>query len=265
MWYSNHWQDFRECGPTAACPSCAWTPKCSTFRNGTTNPAARLDPGGLLTDVDAMVALTKPEYSGPGSWADADMLQVCNYGQGGAKAGGTHDKGMTLEEYRASYSIWAVFASPMIISADLRTLEQDHPDCLAMLKNRELIAISQDPLGIAGGLIRQTTNATDPDDPNAARTTNIVEQVFSRELRDGARAVVLFNRAEVARSIAVRWAEIGLDPGGAYMVRDVWAHNEFGEDLGEHAAGYSTLVPPHHAALLIVGPSSYRRHAQSAG
>mgnify|MGYP002810730319 CR=1 FL=1 len=31
--------------------------------------------GGLLTDVDAMVALTKPEYSGPGSWADADSEQ----------------------------------------------------------------------------------------------------------------------------------------------------------------------------------------------
>jgi len=33
-----------------------------------------------LTDVDAMVALTKPEYSGPGTWADADMLDVCNFG-----------------------------------------------------------------------------------------------------------------------------------------------------------------------------------------
>lgn len=54
---------------------------------------------------------------------------------------------MTLEEYRAAYSIWAVFASPIIISADVRTLAREHPDCLAMLKNKELIAISQDPLG----------------------------------------------------------------------------------------------------------------------
>ena len=42
------------------------------------NPAVPPSPGGLLTDIDAMVALTSPEDSGPGSWADADMLQVCN-------------------------------------------------------------------------------------------------------------------------------------------------------------------------------------------
>ena len=68
----------------------------------------------LHRDVDAMNALTKPEYSGPGTWADADMLQVCNYGKGGTNAGGRNDTGMTLEEYRASYSIWAVLASPII-------------------------------------------------------------------------------------------------------------------------------------------------------
>jgi hypothetical protein len=62
-----------------------------------------LGAGGLLTDIDAMVALTKPEDSGPGSWADGDMLQVCNFGKGGTDAGGRNDTGMTLEEYRASY------------------------------------------------------------------------------------------------------------------------------------------------------------------
>jgi hypothetical protein len=45
IWYAEHWSDFRDC------PG----PRC--HKSG---------PGGLLTDVDAMVALTKPEYSGPG-------------------------------------------------------------------------------------------------------------------------------------------------------------------------------------------------------
>ena len=82
------------------------------------------------------------------------MLQVCNYGKGGTNAGGRGDGGMTLEEYRASYSIWAVFASPIIISADLRTLAQEHPACLAMLKNEELLAISQDSLARAVRIAR---------------------------------------------------------------------------------------------------------------
>ena len=45
-----------------------------------------------------------------------------------------------------------------------------------MLKNKELIAISQDVLGQPGRLIRQATNATDPS-PTAVRSSNIVEQV----------------------------------------------------------------------------------------
>lgn len=235
FWYAEHWEDFRVCGPTAHCPTCPHTPQCH-----------KSTPGGLLTNIDAMVALTKPSYSGPGSWADADMLHVCNYGEGGADAGGRGDGGMTLGEYRASYSIWAVLASPMIISADLRTLATKHSDCLAMLLNREVLAISQDPLGQAGSLVTQTSNASDPS-PAAARTTNIVTQVFYRRLHDDSCAIVLFNRAETTRSINITWAEIGL-PDGAHNVRDVWAH----EDKGPTTGGIGAEVPPHEVVMLRI-------------
>ena len=209
-------------------------------------------PGGLLTDIDAMVALTKPEYSGPGSWADGDMLQVCNYGKGGTNAGGRDDGGMTLAEYQASYSIWAVLASPIIISADLRTLATEHPDCLAMLKNKELLAISQDKLGVAGRLVRQLTNATDPS-PDAVRSTNIIEQVFSRPLDGKAVAAVLFNRAEATRTIMITWVELGL-PAGEYAVRDIWASSSSGKEVGSSASGYSASVPAHSAMMIKITP-----------
>ena len=32
--------------------------------------------GGIITDIDAMVQMTKLNYSAPGSWNDADMLQL---------------------------------------------------------------------------------------------------------------------------------------------------------------------------------------------
>lgn len=204
-----------------------------------------------------MVALTKPDYSGPGTWADGDMLMVCNFGGGGANAGGRGDGGMTLEEYRTSYSLWALLASPIIISADLRSLALEHPDCLAMLKNKELIAISQDPAGIAGRLISQTTNASDSSSRTAARHANIVEQVFARELSGGARAVALFNRGEFPRNMSVSWGQLGLNPAVAYRVRDIWRfgrHGEYGEDVGEHANGYRALVEPHAATTIRISP-----------
>ena len=199
------------------------------------------------------VALTSPADSGPGTWADADMLQVCNYGKGGANAGGRGDGGMTLEEYRASYAIWAILASPIIISADVRTLSADHPECLAMLKNSEMIAIHQDALAKPGQLARQTTNASDSR-PAAARTDNIVEQVFVRELSAGAWAVVLFNRAEGPRTIAVSFAELGL-PEYQYTVTPVWEDARL-PAAGDYAEGYTAKVEPHHVVMIKLVPTT---------
>jgi hypothetical protein len=135
---------------------------------------------------------------------------------------------------------------------------------LLLHRTQELIAISQDSLGVPGVLIRQKTNSTDPS-PEAARVTNIIEQVFSREISPasaadgtggggasstGARAVVLFNRAEVPVNMTVAWADIGLS--GSCTVRDIWAKNEFGEAKGIFEAQYTAMVPKHGVVMLRV-------------
>ena len=43
------------------------------------------------------------------------------------------------------------------------TLGRDHPDCLAMLLNPEVIAINQDPAAHPPRLISQTARAAVPD------------------------------------------------------------------------------------------------------
>ena len=101
--------------------------------------------GGIITDIDSMLQLTNLSYSGPGSWNDADMLQLCTYGKGMTP----HSTGgMTLAEYRAHYSVWAILASPLIISADVRTLKEQHPECLALMLNAEIVAVNQDPAAL---------------------------------------------------------------------------------------------------------------------
>eukprot|EP01043_Picozoa_sp_COSAG02_P002482 COSAG02_NODE_57_length_43668_cov_118.217196_19_plen_612_part_00 len=113
--------------------------------------------GGIITDIDSMIQLTDLSYSGPGSWNDADMLQLCTYGKGGTP----HSTGgMTLAEYRAHYSVWAVLASPLIISADLRTIKEQHPDCLELMLNPEIVAVNQDPAALPPRLVYQHTNGS---------------------------------------------------------------------------------------------------------
>ena len=68
--------------------------------------------GGIIANVDAMVSATRLSDSAPGSWNDADMLQVCNYGKGRTPGGG-----MSLSEYRSHYAVCKGLDSSQFILA----------------------------------------------------------------------------------------------------------------------------------------------------
>jgi len=154
--------------------------------------------------------------AGPGGWNDPDMLEVGN-------------GNMTDEEYRAHFSLWAIMAAPLIAGNDLRAMA---PEIRAILTNREVIAVDQDSLGSQG------TKVAEPD-PGL--------QVWSKPLRDGGRAVALFNRTGRAATIAAEWQAIGLE--GRQPVRDLWAHAGRGAAAGRYAA----RVPAHGVVMLKVG------------
>lgn len=44
-------------------------------------------------------------------------------------------------------AMWAVMASPLFMSNDLRTIR---PEMKAILQNKDVIAINQDPMGVQG-------------------------------------------------------------------------------------------------------------------
>jgi len=186
-------------------------------------------PCGMITNVDAFIAMTSNTYSAPGGWNDADMLQVCNYGY--------HNGGMTLTEYQSEYSLWAIFASPMIISADLRTIATDHPDCLAMLKNQEVIAVNQDLLGRAGSLVYQDGDNT---------TVSITQQVWIKPLQDSSVAGLMLNRGPTASSMSINFT--WLPPGTSAQVRDLWLH----KDMGTFTSFYETTVQSHAVVMIII-------------
>jgi alpha-galactosidase len=155
------------------------------------------------------------QYAGPGHWNDPDMLEVGN-------------AGLTDNEQRAQFSLWAIMAAPLILGNDLTNMSAT---TLATLTNPEVVAVDQDPLGKQGTPISQSTTL----------------EVWSKPL-SGANtyAVALFNRTAAAATIPVTWSSLKLT--GSASVRDLWAK----KDLGVMATQYSVSVPSHGVVLLRV-------------
>ena len=158
-------------------------------------------------------------YAGPGHWNDPDMLQVGN-------------GGMKPDEYRTQMSLWCLLAAPLISSTDLTQLT---PAMLAILTNREVIAVDQDPAGIQGRRVAQEGPL----------------EVWMKPLADGSRAVGLFNRGHFsANPVTLRFSDIGV--GEKAGVRDLWTH----QDLGVYTDHFQATVPNHGVVMLRVRDAS---------
>ena len=99
-----------------------------------------------MSNLDSQQLLTWDNMTGPGSWNDNDMLEVCHGSQ-------------SYAEYAAQFSTWSILASPLILGNDIRSIS---PECLAIITNREVIAVNQDVLGLRGKLVLQWPQATWP-------------------------------------------------------------------------------------------------------
>ena len=162
----------------------------------------------------------------PGAWNDPDMLEVGN-------------GGMTRDEYRAHFSLWAMMAAPLIAGNDVRAMLDSTRQAAStreILLNRDVIAVDQDSLGVQGMIVQDNP----PD-----------LQVWSRPLADGSKAVLLFNRASVPSAITANWGSVGIKTKEA-RVRDLWTHTDSSGVTGR----YTATVPSHGVVMLRVWPGS---------
>ncbi len=155
-------------------------------------------------------------YSGPGHWNDPDMLEVGN-------------NGLTTSESRAHFSLWCILAAPLMAGNDLSNMYQETLD---ILTNKEAIAVDQDSLGLQGVKVR--------DDGDY--------EVWVKQLADGSRAVVLFNRSDKQANITVTWVELGYPSHVKAEVRDLWQH----KNLGKFKRKFSSEVPSHDVVMIKV-------------
>jgi len=154
------------------------------------------------------------KFAGPGHWNDADMLEVGN-------------GGMNEEEYRTHMTLWALLAAPLLAGNDLSTMK---PETIAMLTNREVIAIDQDRLG-------------EPADRVWAEGS---QEIWARPLADGSKAVGVFNRFSWPQTIGINFHDLGYK--GSVKARDIWA----AKDLGALPSHYTARVAGHGVLLLRV-------------
>jgi alpha-galactosidase len=157
-------------------------------------------------------------YAGPGRWNDPDMLEVGN-------------GGMTTAEYRSHFSLWCLLAAPLMAGNDLRSMSREVAE---ILTNREVIAVDQDPLGMQGRRVKRNGD----------------QEVWAKQLADGGRAVVLFNRGQKAAAVTVSWTDIGYPPHLTAKVRDLWSH----KDLGNLSGNFSAEVPSHGVVMVTIKP-----------
>ncbi|GAA5201242.1 NPCBM/NEW2 domain-containing protein [Rugosimonospora acidiphila] len=144
----------------------------------------------------------------PGAFNDPDMLEVGN-------------GGMTDTEYRTHFAIWSMLSAPLLIGTDLRKASAA---TMAILTNKNLIAVDQDPLA------KQAVPISDSDG----------HVVLAKPLSNGDMAVALYNENDVAARIGTTAAAAGLTKAPAYTELDLWQNT-----TTETAGTISAVVPAH--------------------
>lgn len=166
---------------------------------------------------------------GPGHFPDADMIPFGHLAIRSWINGKERQTRFTPAERRTLISLWSLASSPLMLGNNLPDTDAA---TLALLTNDEVLAIDQDPLGLA-----------------AKRVSNQAGlEVWVKQLKDGSKAIGLFNRSATAAPVVLNWTDAGLT--GKQSLRDVWQQ----KDLGTFSDQFSSPVPSHGSILLYVTP-----------
>ena len=182
-------------------------------------------------------------HSGPGGWADADMLPLGRIGVRAERGEPRHSL-LTVAERRTMLSLWCLARSPLFVGGDLPTSDDA---TLADLAHPGVLDVARRSTG-GRELLRE-------GEPGAETV------VWGAATEDGAtRWAGVFSTAPDARRVRVRAASAGL-PGSPGSVVDVWSGEPVPLLPATAATGGDTVldvdVPAHGVRLLrLDGPPS---------
>lgn len=153
-------------------------------------------------------------YAGEGHYNDMDILDL--------------GRGLKPEEEEVHFGMWCIMSSPLLIGCDLTTVPESS---LKLLKNRELIALNQDPLGLQAYVAQHEGSGY-----------VLVKDIEKK--RGKVRAVALYNPSDEICTFSVPLSVLEL--GGKVTVRDLVKQKNDGKVR-------DTLcydVPPHGVKIL---------------
>ena len=188
----------------------------------------------MIFNIESQVK--SASQAGPGHWNDPDMLEIGNRDMtdedfaahrsdlGGITASAQRAH-MTDTEYRTHMSLWALSAAPLLAGNDLRKMSEA---TRAILLNKEVIAIDQDPLG------KQAVPHREGD-----------LETWIKPLADGSVCIGVVNLGSSDTQVTVKASDLGLS-GTVKSARDLWTHNDVSFADGK----YSARVPAHGILML---------------
>src|SRR4030095_13678005 len=146
-------------------------------------------------------------FTGPNSWADADMLPLGRIAIRGERGNDrmsllTHDEQVTL------MSLWAIFRSPLMMGGDLPSNDEF---TRSLLTNKEILQINQNSASNKELFARGTQIAWVANVPGS---------------RDKYLAIFNTNDDPQPAEIKVTWQELSM-PGNC-RVRDLWERRDLG-------------------------------------
>ena len=128
-------------------------------------------------------------YCGGGHYNDMDMLEI--------------GRGMPRNEEEVHFGMWCIMSSPLMIGCDMQTIPEAS---LSLIKNEELIALNQDPLGLQAYVVQHEGEGY------------VLTKDIGRR-RGTERAVALYNPSDSACHFNVPLSLLEL--GGRVRLRDL--------------------------------------------
>ncbi len=148
-------------------------------------------------------------YTSYGHYNDMDMLEV--------------GRGLTDEEDKTHFGMWCMMSSPLLIGCDLNDIKGN---ALALMQNKELIAVDQDALGLQAYVVKRENGGY-----------VLVKDV--EELNGTKRVIAFYNPTDAELSMRINFSQVDL--AGEVSVRDLFEK----KDRGIFEESLSVTVPAH--------------------